>query len=72
MKNVSKKLLIAWAASFAAVVLCVLAVVLDCSAVLTLSDGARNAVGVAVAAALVVFGYTGCKYAGLLKGQKKK
>lgn len=70
MKKMEKKILIPWITSFAVTVLCVVIVILDASAVLTLSGGARNALGIIVTVALIVFGYTSCKYAGVLKSQR--
>ena len=72
MKPISKKILIPWLVSFAVLIVTVGAIVLNAAGVAALSESARNVLAVAVAAALVVFAYTGCKYAGVLKGQRKK
>ena len=72
MKNMSKKILIPWIVSFLLIVATVVAIILDSTGALSLSGGARNVLGVTVAAALIVFGYTSCKYAGALKGQQRK
>ena len=70
MKKMEKGLLIPWAGSLAATIVCILIVLLDAGAVVHLSDGARNALALTVTAALVVFGYTSCKHAGVLKSQR--
>ena len=72
MNKISKKILIPWIVSFLLIVAVVAAVILDTTGVLSLSGGARNVLGVTVAAALIVFGYTSCKYAGVLKSQRQK
>lgn len=71
MKTIDKKTLIPWLVSFLTVVVCVVIVILSTSGTLVLSDTGRNALGIIVTVGLIVFAYTSCKYAGVLKGQKK-
>ena len=72
MKQVSKKVLIPWIVSAVLVAACVVIVLLFVTGVLTLSENAKNALGVVAALSLVVFGYAGSKYAGVLKGMKNE
>ena len=72
MKPMSKKSVIPWLISLTVLIVTAGAIALNAAGVAALSEGARNALGVTVATALVVFGYTSCKYAGVLKGQTKK
>lgn len=72
MKKMEKKLFIPWVVSLAATVVCILIVVLSSRSVLTLSDGARSILALSVTVAMVIFGYTSCKHAGVLKNQKQR
>ena len=72
MRKMEKKLFIPWVVSLAVTVVCILIVVLSSRSVLTLSDGARSILALSVTAAMVIFGYTSCKHAGVLKNQKQR
>ncbi len=71
MKKMDKKLLIPWIVSLVVMVVCIVVIFLSAGSALTLGDGARSVLALSVTAAMIVFGYTSCKHAGVLKGQKK-
>lgn len=71
MKKMDKKTLIPWAISALVTLVCLLLVVLFATGSLALSEAARGVLGVTITIALIVFAYTSCKYAGVLKGQRK-